>query len=331
MRPSERPAPPPELLDDLVGAGRVLLTGPVQPDGDSLGACLALQRVLQSRGVECAVTGQPSYRYAWMPGIDALLPDDAVQPDWPAVVVLDGDRHRLTPGARAAFASAGVRGIIDHHGSTKNDGYTHFWLEPHVGSACEMLYGALERWGVSLDRPLAEVLYTGLIFDTGAFRYSNTSPESHEMAAALLRAGVDHAAICLHVLMDRKPSGLRVAAEVFGSTEIVLDGRLAMSSVRLDQRARLGVEDGDLEGLVENLVQVQGVEVGVLFIERADGWVKLSLRSRGSVNVASVAQELAPMGGGHAKAAGVSLQLPISAIRERVVAAVGDRLSPDAT
>ncbi|MCB9678783.1 MAG: bifunctional oligoribonuclease/PAP phosphatase NrnA [Alphaproteobacteria bacterium] len=318
---------PREMLEALVRSGRVLLTGPSQPDGDSIGACLALQRVLRARGVTCEVAGEPSYRYTWMPGVDGMVPDARIEADWPAVVVLDGDRHRLSPRTEAAFTAAPLRGIIDHHASTTNDGYTHFWLAPEAGSACEMLYAQLGAWDVPLDRALAEVLYTGLIFDTGCFRYSNTTPESHAMAARLLEAGIDHAAICLQVLMDKRQSGLRLASEVFAEARFELDGQLAVSTVTLGQRTRLDVADGDLEGLVESLSHVHGVEVGVLLIERADGWCKLSLRSRGKVNVASVAKSLSPSGGGHAKAAGVSLREPLADIRARVISIVGDALS----
>jgi phosphoesterase RecJ-like protein len=314
------------MLDALVGAGRVLLTGPVRPDGDSIGACLALQRVLERHGVVCAVTGQPSYRYTWMPRASEMLPDADVTPDWPAVVVLDGDRHRLTPGAEAAFAAAEIRAIIDHHRSTENDGYTHFWVDPDVGSACEMLYAALPEWDVPLDRALAEVLYTGLVFDTGAFRYSNTTPASHAMAAALLDQGIDHATICLNVLMDRRIAGLRLAGEVFGSATLRLDQQMLVAAVTVEQCERLGASAGDLEGLVENLVHVQGVEVGVLLIEYPEDRVKLSLRSRGRVDVASVARELAPSGGGHAKAAGVVVSGPCRTVIERTTQVVGAHL-----
>ena len=318
---------PAEMLDALVGARRVLLTGPSRPDGDSIGACLALQRVLEAHGVSCAVAGEPTYRYGWMPRADEMLSDAQVGSDWPAVVVLDGDRHRLTPAIEAAFQTASVRAIIDHPGSTENDGYTHFWVDARIGSACEMLYAALSAWGVPLDRELAQVLYTGLIFDTGAFRYSNTTPASHAMAAALLEQGIDHASICLNVLMDRRPAGLRLAGEVFSAAEFILDAQVLIAAVTLEQRERLDASNGDVEGIVENLVHVQGVEVGVLLIERPDGLVKLSFRSRGRVNVAAVAKALAPSGGGHPKAAGVIVPGPCASIVAQTTQVLADHLS----
>lgn len=312
-----------QLFAALCASPRVLLTGPTAPDGDSLGACLALQRVLQRRGVDVHVAGRPSYRYDWMPGIDELLDDDQVAArDWSAVVVLDGDRHRLTPEVARAFAATEVRGIIDHHASTADDGYTHFWVDPHVGSTCEMLYQAFTSWGEPIDAALAECLYTGLIFDTGGFRYSNTRPSSHEMAAELLRTGIDPHRICLAVLMDRRANGLRLAGEIFGSARFARGGRLCIATLSLDDQERLGTVDGDLEGIVENLVQVEGVQVGALVIEHPEGMIKVSLRSRDRIDVARVARMLDPSGGGHTKAAGVRLRACMQDVCRRIEHAI---------
>lgn len=315
------------LLQALLEApGPVLLTGPVAPDGDSLGACLALARVLRDRGVEVAVTGAPSWRYAWMPGIDALRPDGDLGTSWGAVVVLDGDRLRLEPGARAAFEAAPVRGIVDHHASTRPQGYTHPWIEPTATSTCSMLYEAFLRWGVALDVELATWLYTGLVFDTGGFRYSNTSPATHRTAAHLLEAGAPHVEIFNRVLVERRLAGLRLAGAIFGEVEPVLDGRAVVSEVPLALARRHEVVDGDLDGIVDALLHVRGVEVAVLLIERPDGSVKYSLRSRGGVDVAKLAAALAPSGGGHAKAAGAQIHASVPEARARVLALLREAL-----
>ncbi len=319
---------PAAMLEALLGADRVLLTGPVPPDGDSLGACLALQRVLRHRGhggVE--VAGNVPWRYAWMPGADALLPDADVTPGWDAVVVLDGDRHRLAPPVEQAFHAARLRGIIDHHASTRADGYTHMWLEIHAASACGMLYRALGGWGVALDPDLAAVLYTGVVFDTGGFRHSNTSPETHQLAAELLATGIDHAAIAAKVLAERRPAGLRAMGQILGSAGYHLDGALCVGRVPLSLRRDLGLVEGDLEGVVDALVHSVGTEVGALVLERPDGTVKYSLRSRGRVDVSQVAQELAPTGGGHAKAAGASIPATVERAEELLLEVVAKRIA----
>jgi len=296
-----------EMLRGLEACAHVLLTGPVAPDGDSIGACLAMQHILQARGVRVTVAGTASYRYDWMPRAAEMVPDDAVAPDFDGVVVLDGDRHRLSPPVRAAFEAATLKGIIDHHASTQPHGYTLCWLDPQSASTCEMIYGALETWGVDLDASLAELLYTGAVFDTGGFRYSNTTCSTHHMAAALIDAGVEHAAICTRVLMERRISSLRLAGHVYSNATFHLDGELAIGYATLDLRDRFENIDGDLEGIVDQLVHTCGVEVAILLVERAPGDVKYSLRSRGLVNVAHIARAIAPSGGGHPKAAGASI------------------------
>ena len=314
----------------LRGAGRVLLTGPDAPDGDSLGACLALQRVLQGQGIPCDVAGSPGYRYDFLPGSDTLVADEAVQPVYGAVIVLDGDRHRLSPPVETAFEAADVRGIIDHHASTRADGYTHAWVEPRATSTCEMLYAAWSADGVALDAVIAECLYVGAIFDTGGFRYSNTTPNTHRMAAELLDFGIDHAGLNARVLMGRRVAALRVAGEVMRDATLYLDGQLLVGEVDHAMAQRLGVVSGDTEGVVDALVYVHGVEVAALLNERDSGEVKVSLRSRGRVNVAKVAQSLTPAGGGHAKAAGACLPGTLQAARTTIHDAVQDALTATA-
>ena len=165
-----------------------------------------------------------------------------------------------------------------------------------------MLYRLLETWEAVLDRDLATQLYTGAIFDTGGFRYSNTTPETHQMAAALLSTGIEHAAICTRVLMERRSSGLRLAGHVFENATFHLGGELAVGRATLDLKHRFDNIDGDLEGIVDSLVHVLGVEVAVLLVERAPDEIKYSLRSRGKVDVARVARELAPVSYTHLRA-----------------------------
>jgi len=318
---------PDALLDVLMGGGRVLLTGPVAPDGDSIGAALGLQRVLQRHGVDCDVAGCISFRYKWMPGAHRMLPDTEVRPGYRAVVVLDGDRNRLTAQAQVAFQAAAIKGIIDHHASTRPDGYTHAWLSPDTASTCEMVYELLSARREAIDADLAALLYAGSVFDTGGFRHSNTTPETLRMAAALMATGIDHTAICARVLMERRVPGLRLTAEIYGSAQFYADGSIVVGKVTQGARKRLSLVDGDSEGVVDALVHTQGVEVAVLIIERDDGTVKYSLRSRGNVDLVAVARELSPTGGGHRKAAGASTRCSVEVAESLVVRTLSAHLA----
>ena len=307
------------LLAGLSQSRTVLLTGPESPDGDSIGACLALQRVLQRRGLTVAVAGDPSYRYQGLPGTEAMLADASITPTWDAVVVLDGDRHRLPPTIEAAFEAAQFKGLVDHHASSTPDGYDVAWISPTSCSACSMLAEAFEAWGEPLDRETAELLYAGIVFDTGGFRYSNTTPEVHAFAARLLATGFDHAALAARVLVERREAGLRLAGEVFGQLTLHAEGRLAIAAVSLAQRERLGAVKGDLEGIVDAMVHVVGVEAAALVVERAHGIVKYSLRSRGRIDLLPLARRLSATGGGHSKAAGATCKASLAEALDHAV------------
>ncbi len=311
------------LLTAVRSSRRVLLTGPEGPDGDSIGACLALQRVFAALApeVHVDVAGDPGFRYAWMAGASAMVADADVG-QYDGVVVLDGDRTRLAPSVLRAFVSAGWTGLIDHHRSSGTDGYTLPWLDAAAESTCVMVRRLLGHWGVALDRAYAEALYTGIIYDTGAFRYSNTRAGTHTIAAELLAHGIEHWKICERVLMDRRLSGLRLQARVCETSRGLAGGRVLVGVCTRAAMAELGAEDQDVDGIVDALQHVQGVELAALLVERKEGRCKVSLRSRGGADVAALAQRLSVHGGGHAKAAGATLAMSIAEAVERVEAAL---------
>ena len=313
----------------LESSARILLTGPADPDGDSIGACLALQRAIRDMGeAQVDVAGHAGFRYAWLPGASEMLPDERVAGPYDLAIVLDGDRHRLSPPVARAFHSAATTAIIDHHDTTSAQGYTLAVIDRVAESTCGMVMRLMDDWGVGLDKAFAQQLYAGVIFDTGGFRYSNTSAQTHRMAARLLDQGIDHSAIATRVLMEQRRAGMLLRARVLDTATFHASGAVLVGSVPLETAQRLGARRSDVEGIVDPMVYVQGCEVAVLLIERGPKQVKLSLRSRGMVNVAAIATALHPSGGGHQKAAGVLLNAPLAEVRASVIrvleAAVAD-------
>lgn len=301
------------ILDHARRSRRVLLTGPEGPDGDSIGACLALQAALRTLlpDLQVDVAGTPGYRYAWLPGAAGMIHDDRVGA-YDGVIVLDGDRKRLPRQVAAAFASAGWTGIIDHHRSTDADGYTWAWLEGTTESTCVMVRDLMRAWNIPLDRDYAAMLYTGLIFDTGAFRYSNTKASSHTLAAELLATGIDHAEIVLKVLAERRTAGFKLLAGMLAGARFWADGKVLVAVYTQALADTVGANEMDVEGVVDILQHTQGVEIGMVLVEKGPRRVKLSLRSRGGVDVAALAKRLNERGGGHAKAAGTGLELSVA-------------------
>ncbi len=291
------------LRQALIDAGTVLLTGPMDPDGDSIGACLALARAANLfSDATVHVAGEANYRYAWMPDAGSLRTDADLLDAYDMVVVMDGDRGRLTPRVTALFEGAATTALVDHHQSSSSDGYDIVLLNPTSPSTCEMVHTVFEGWGVGLDREMATHLYTGIIFDTGGFKHENTQPETHRLAAQLLDHGVEPAPVHAKVLHERTAAGLRLLGEVLGAATFYGDGSVVVGVMTREAMNRLGVQSGDAEGVVDALLNTAGVEVAVLAKEAGNA-VKLSFRSKVRVNVAAIARDFAG-GGGHVRAAG---------------------------
>ncbi len=322
-----------ELLERVRGSGAVLLTGPEGPDGDSIGACLALRRLFLAvaPGVRVDVAGRPGHRYADLPDADVMVADDQIG-SYDAVIVLDGDRSRVSSRVAAAFDAAGWTGLIDHHRSTDTSVYQVALFEPEAESTCGMVYRLAQAWGVPLDAALAAQIYTGVIFDTGGFRYSNTQPSTHRMAAELLGTGFDHTALTLRVLVERRRPAIDLLTTVLQHARYSPDGTVVLAGCRLADFAGCGAQAEDADGIVDTLQHITGVELAGLLLERDESRVKVSLRSRGAVNVAELSRGLGRGGGGHAKAAGVTLAMPYdeaeNLVFERMVASLAESGAP---
>ncbi|MEC7242840.1 MAG: DHH family phosphoesterase [Myxococcota bacterium] len=317
-----------EQLQTLVSkAESVLLTGPASADGDSVGATLALAEGIRGLGVKRVdVAADLVARYRWMPGADDVLANESVVPDYDVVIVMDGDRHRLATRVEEAFKQAKHTVIIDHHGTTDASGYELAILDPTAAATCMQVMAILADWETSITPQIAENLYVGLIFDTGGFRYSNTKPETLRVAARLLETGFDHARAASRILMDKSPAGMRLHSAVSSDAKLLGGGEVAMGTVSQSLMERCGADVGDLDGLVESLLYVDGVEVSVVLVERGPQAVKLSFRSRGLVDVAQLAKSLTHQGGGHAKAAGAFLKEPLAQVAGRLPGVCADAI-----
>jgi phosphoesterase RecJ-like protein len=306
------------LTHAVTGARTVLLVGPLDLDGDAVGAMLALRRAIRARWpaveVTCAAGEHLPERYAFLPDAEVLVHADALPASavFDLSIVLDGDVDRLG-SATAAFRTARLRAQIDHHKSSDPEAVDVAFLDPSAASTTELVLQLCDHWGVRLDAGLASLIYAGLVFDTHVFRYRLTRPPTLRAAARLMETGIDHAVIVERVLLDQPLSKIRLRGRMLDRLRIALDGRLAWAV--LNEAECADVETG---GLVDDLVFIEGVEVGLLVIERARGQVKVSLRSRGGVDVARVAQVLSPRGGGHARAAGATVEGSALQVVERV-------------
>jgi phosphoesterase RecJ-like protein len=302
------------LMDLALASRRILITGPKDVDGDSLGACLALARVLEERtDAELVVAAEVGWRYVDLPWAGRCLPDAAVQGRFDLAVVLDGDRRRLSEHIEPVFLAATHQAVIDHHRSTTGQGYDVALVDAEAASTAELVHALLEAWQVSIDADLARCLLTGIAYDTGGFRHNNTSPQTLRLAAELVEAGAGYSPVVVRTACERRKAGLLLLGHALHGAVFHADDRFVVAVVRRAKLAEVGAQVGDLDFIVDQLLYVQDVEVAILAVERgtdADPRLKLSLRSRGGINVCAIAAELDPGGGGHERAAGVVLEGP---------------------
>ena len=322
------------VAEVLKSGSRAVLTTHVNADGDGVGSEVALWHLLSARGVKASIansTGIPER-------FDFLIPDGADASDRAtkeieradAIVVLDiADLTRLGDLAPAVKRHPGPVVCIDHHVSpgTLPDGPR--LVAPDASATAELVFDLAVTLGWDLMPAAARALYVGILTDTGAFRFSNTTPRILRVAAALLERGVNAEEIYQQVYASAPEGRVRLTADVLQTLVVEPDAGLAWVTVPPDALERHGVTPDDLDGVVEFPRSIAGVRLALLFRQLASGRVKVSLRSLGDVDVAVFAQQFG--GGGHAKAAGVSFEGTMGEVQERVLRAARaylvDRLS----
>jgi phosphoesterase RecJ-like protein len=301
----------------------VLLSVHRNPDGDALGAQLALLLALQKLGksVRAHNLDPVPEIYRFLPGQEHITFGPSVDGHYDALVVLDAEPPRT--GLFNGNYPARTLVNIDHH-ITNPLMWPLTWLEPDAAATGEMVYRLIRRMRVEIDRAMALCLYTAVFTDTGSFRYSNTTPESMRIAATLIEAGADPWVVTEHVYESFAFRRIKLLGSVLGDMERSSDGRTAWVVVTEDLYRRTGTTAEDTDNFVNFVRSVSGVEVAVLFRQTGPEQFKISLRSKGRVDLSAVAQSLG--GGGHKNAAGGIVDGPFLSVRDRVLQAVQQQI-----
>ncbi len=306
----------------IAEAQRILFFMHVQPDGDSIGSALGMIRALRQMGKEAILVGAdpipPTFHF--LPGWNEYrVPWQEVEGEWDLSCFLDcGDLERVGPALPAVRRGRKTLNV-DHHPT--NTGFADYnYLDCSAAAVGELAFRILREIGAPLDADTALCLYTALVTDTGGFRYDSTGPETHRIAAELIERGARPYDVAQAVFETESLSRLALLARALQTLQLDDTGRVAWMVVTRQLLAEAGASDHDVEGVVNYARSVAGVEVGILFKETEDGAVRVNLRSRRTVDVGAVAQQFG--GGGHARAAGCTLNMPIADAVRQVVAAV---------
>lgn len=293
------------LLQECSGAGRIGISGHIRPDGDCVGSCLALYLYLRKCLPEAEIKvflEKPADIFSRIKGFDCIDSEFGAQAPFDVYFALDCGKERLG-GAEDYFAAAGKRINIDHHISNEGSGDCNV-IRPEVGSVSEVLYELLDE--AQLDREIAEALYIGIIHDTGVFQYSNTRPETLQIAAKLITYGFDFSRLIEETFYQKTYVQTQMLGRALMESIRFMDGRCIVSMVDRKTMDFYKVAPGDLDGIVNQLRNIKGVNCAIFMYETGVMEYKISMRSDEKVDVAKVAAYFG--GGGHMRAAGCTMK-----------------------
>ena len=308
-----------ELADFLRAHDDFALFGHVNPDGDAAGSCIALARALQKLGKRAFVFlpgGIPELYRVFPCSVEIVDGDRLPFAPQTALAVDVSEPNRMGAG-QALFETCPHRAVLDHHAT--NPVFGEICVVDGEAAACgELAAGLIRELGVEMDAEMGQWLFIALCTDSGRFGYGSTRSETLEAAAACLRAGADVDGITQQLYRTRSEGRTRLMGLVLAGLEMNADKTMCWARLTDDMLRRANALREDNEGIVNYLLEIRGVKFACLAEERGSTQTKFSLRSKGDLNVA--ADVAAPLGGGgHACAAGVTLNLPMEEALQTVL------------
>lgn len=324
------------LQTELESAKRVLITAPGAADGDSIGAQLALRRMILHRyaNLEVRIVNDEMLpnRYLFLPDCEfAETPEkywaSGSSEKFDIAICVDGGIDRAGR-VREMYEAATTTVFMDHHAVSCHFPYKIRIVDPTASATTELIYHLSQSpcFETPLDRNFAQQIYLGLIFDTGFFRHSNTTPEAMELGAKLLRTGFDFTRVGERGMLERTFGSVKLLADTLSRAQLRSHGRVIWSMLTQKMLKDFHADDDDREGIIDHLFLTHGIEVAVLFFELPHGETKVSLRSQGVLDVATFARSLTERGGGHTKAAGANLTMPVQEAAEWVLLKLEEEL-----
>ena len=296
-----------------------VLCGHVSPDGDCLGSQLALAHTLWAMGKRATcvlVRDEPiGAALSFLPGADCFVPAASYDGACATFIALDvPSQARIGEAACALLDRASTTITIDHHMSNTTMS-TYVYVDPDVAAVGMLVWGLVKLLVQKPPIESAVCAYTGLVTDTGGFRFQNSDVAAFDAAAELVAYGVDPAEVASHVFQNRSMASLKLEALTIDRMEVLCAGQVALSWVDNDDLKRFGAEKADVEPLIDTVRGLVGVRVACMLREQ-DGAVRGNLRSKDDTDVSALARDLG--GGGHKAAAGFTLDMPLDAAVEHM-------------
>jgi len=313
-----------KIVQQLKNSRSVLLASHENPDGDAIGSLLALGialDLLKKRVTLYNPSPIPAV-YRFLPSVRRVARQIKKGDHFDAAVILDcGDPQRIGR-AEAVVGRIPVVINVDHH--VTNTGFgTHQLIDTEACATAEIVYRLIQALKVAFTRDIADSIYTGILTDTGSFRFSNTNHAAFAICEKMIACGADPYRIAQHVYGKYSLGRIKLLNLALDSIEISANGRLSLMTVTKEMLAETGTQSEDADGMINYARRIEAVVVAALIQEQTNGrgnskkdQFHVSLRSDGTVDVAAIAAAFG--GGGHSTAAGFSIQAPLSELKDRI-------------
>jgi bifunctional oligoribonuclease and PAP phosphatase NrnA len=302
-----------EVLQQIEQRDQFVLTSHARPDGDAVGSALACCQVLRALGKQADVVlhdGVPRI-YRGLPFADQVLQANRVDGNYEAAIILECDsvhRTRLE-GLESRFLIN-----IDHHVSGRPFAHVN-WIDPQAVATAEMVFRLAREAGARFSPAIATCLYTALMTDTGSFMFQGTNQHTFALARELVLAGADPSHCARNIYFAHSIAKMRLLGEALRNLNT--NSHVGWTWITLQQMERCGAKDEDCEGLVNYVLSIGEVEVAAFFRELPDGRCRVSLRSKGKLDVSRIAERFG--GGGHECASGCALNGPLASAVQQVL------------
>lgn len=304
----------------------ILVTSHLRPDGDALGSAIALALWLKAEGKNVTVWNEEGVleKFRYLPESDIVTVPPAQPQAFEAVVALDTSVRNRLGTVLDAISSFGVFINVDHHVSNEAFGDLNL-IDPKSPATGQIVYDFLASRGANITPAIAANLFAAISTDTGSFQYSGTTPHTFDVAAALVRAGVDVASLSRSMYECMPRRRLNLLRFALNDAEFICEDRAVSFRLPLAEVRRLNLLPEDNEGIIDHLRAVDGVRVAVFFEELPEGKVRVSARSKDpAIDVCQICGLFG--GGGHPLAAGARIQGGLEEVREKFMKEVCDAI-----
>ena len=320
-----------QILAALSASRDVLVTTHVRPDGDALGSAAAMVLALRAKGIAAKVLllSHLPKKYSFVfhdLGIEWIDVEDGYPSDfsleaYDTLLVVDTGTWSQLPGLKPYVeAFKGTKLVVDHH-QTQEDWADHKLVIKDAAAAGEIVAELIEQWEITFTKEIATAIFVAIVSDTGWFQFSSTRPFTLRLGAELIEAGVDTDRLYQLLYQNERAERVTLQTRAMQSMELLADNRLSVMRISKADFSETHAGVNDTENLINIPLQIRTVEASVLLVDPPEGGpIRISFRSKGSIDCAKFAEQF--QGGGHKRAAGAKLNTTLTDAHDRIISAL---------